>query len=88
MHILVQKFTGADPTNTIFVKNLPYDITEDEVGDLFRHCGAIDNVRFSYHPFHKHFKGYICLKYLEIFLLNNIDLVTLTSSIQKRLKQL
>ena len=49
---------GADATNTVFIKNLPYDITEDEVGDLFRHCGAIDNVRLVYHPFHKHFKGY------------------------------
>jgi len=55
---VVSNYTGADATKTIFVKNLPYDITEDEVGDLFRHCGAIDNVRLVYHPFHKHFKGF------------------------------
>lgn len=43
---------------TIFIKNLPYDSSEDEVGDLFRHCGKIENVRFVFHSQKKHFKGY------------------------------
>ena len=33
---------------TIFVKNLPYDVMEDEVGDRFRWCGVINGVRFAY----------------------------------------
>jgi RNA recognition motif-containing protein len=44
---------------TIFVKNLPYDCTEDEVGDFFAKFGKIENVRFAIHPVLKHFKGYI-----------------------------
>jgi RNA-binding proteins (RRM domain) len=41
------------------VKNLPYDITEDEVGDFFRSCGQINNVRFVYNQTKSHFKGYL-----------------------------
>lgn len=44
-------------TRTIFIKNLPYELTEDELGDAFRHCGEIENVRMIYNSVHKHFKG-------------------------------
>jgi len=43
---------------TAFVKNLPYKFTEDHVGDLFRGCGAIDNVRLVYNYKTQHFKGF------------------------------
>lgn len=44
-------------TRTIFVKNLPYDMTEDQLGDYFMECGKIENVRFVYNPTTKTFKG-------------------------------
>ena len=41
------------------MKNLPYDATEDKVGDYFTEkCGAVENVRFVYNSVHKHFKGF------------------------------
>ena len=57
----VRDYKGAEPTNSVFLKNLPYDITEDEVGDAFRHCGAIANVRLVYNSQKGHFKGYVLL---------------------------
>ncbi len=42
---------------TIFVKGLPYEMTEDELGDLFAKCGKIINVRIVYNSVHKHSKG-------------------------------
>ena len=48
----------SETTRTIFVKNLPYDITEDEVGDFFKVCGKIENVRFVFNPTTKTFKGF------------------------------
>ena len=42
---------------TIFVNNLPYDITEEEIGDHFRACGKIENIRMVYNNVKNHFKG-------------------------------
>jgi RNA recognition motif-containing protein len=33
---------------TVFVKGLPYSITSEEIGDAFRHCGVIENVRMVF----------------------------------------
>ncbi len=47
----------TEDMRTIFVKNLPYDCTENEVGDFFRPCGKIANVRFVFNSVHGNFKG-------------------------------
>lgn len=49
---------GYDDAKTIFVKNLPYDTTEQEVNDYFLKCGAIQSVRLVYNSLHNHFKGF------------------------------
>lgn len=75
-----KKAEGAAPTNTIFIKNLPYEITEDEVGDFFRPCGSVDNVRLVYNSFKKHFKGYnneSCLVIKGLDSLNSRKLIQL-----------
>jgi len=46
-----------DGCKTIFIKNLPYDITEQELGDKFTNCGEINSIRFVYNSQHHHFKG-------------------------------
>ena len=46
-------------TKTVFVKNLPYTMTEDEAGALFLPCGKIANVRFVYNSMNNTFKGLI-----------------------------
>ena len=46
-----------DGCKTIFIKNLPYDITEQELGDKFTNCGEIESIRFVYNSQHHHFKG-------------------------------
>ncbi len=46
-----------DGCDTIFIKNLPYDLTEDELGDKFKPCGDIRSIRFVYNPVQNHFKG-------------------------------
>ena len=43
--------------HTIYVGNLPYDITEDQVGDKFRKYGEITQIRFSH--IRGRFKGII-----------------------------
>lgn len=52
----------VNPSNikscTIFVKNLPYNTNEDEVGDFFASCGDVDGVRLVYNSVHNHFKGF------------------------------
>lgn len=45
-------------SRTVFVKNLPYECAEDEVGDFFSSCGEILEVRLVYHPVQKYFKGF------------------------------
>jgi len=60
-----RKVNDDRETKTIFVKGLPYDVTEDEVGDAFRHCGPIENVRFVYNTVQKHFKGFGYIDFKE-----------------------
>ena len=46
-----------DECKTVFVRNLPYDITEEEIGNKFKPCGEIQSIRLVYNPQHNHFKG-------------------------------
>jgi RNA recognition motif-containing protein len=46
-----------DDCKTVFIRNLPYDITENEIGNKFRGCGDIKGIRLVYNPVHNHFKG-------------------------------
>lgn len=48
---------------TLFVKNLPYDITEEGIREVFMKYGKIDQVRMVYDAFHKHFKGFCYIEY-------------------------
>lgn len=50
---------------TAFVKNLAYDITEEEVGNKFRSCGKIKRIRFVYNSQLKHFKGFCFIDFIE-----------------------
>lgn len=50
---------------TAFVKNLPYDVTEKQVGDKFRSCGRIKDIRFSYNSVNKKFKGFCFIDFKE-----------------------
>ena len=50
---------------TAFVKNLPYDISEKEVGDKFRSCGKIKSLRFVYNSKNKKFKGFCFIEFNE-----------------------
>ncbi|CAD8117352.1 unnamed protein product [Paramecium sonneborni] len=43
---------------TIFVKNLSYDLNADQIGDSFRPCGKVANVRMVYNTVTKNFKGF------------------------------
>lgn len=51
--------TDAPPENcrTVFVKGFPYSINEDALGDAFRSCGEILNVRIVYNSINKNSKG-------------------------------
>jgi hypothetical protein len=51
---------------TIYVGNLPYDITEDQVGDKFRKFGEIDQVRFAINFSNKKFKGKLSSLTLQV----------------------
>lgn len=42
----------------LFVKNLPYDFKEDDIGDRFRQFGEIDSVRIAYNWQTKQSKGF------------------------------
>ncbi|KRX10441.1 hypothetical protein PPERSA_08743 [Pseudocohnilembus persalinus] len=55
----IDKKDIPEDCTTIFVKNLPYNITEDEVGDFFTEkCGQVTNIRFSYNTTNNNFKGF------------------------------
>jgi RNA recognition motif-containing protein len=47
-----------DGCTTVFIRNLPYDITEEELGSKFRSCGDIKGIRLVYNSTHSHFKGF------------------------------
>lgn len=50
---------------TAFVKNFPYDFNEDKLGDLFRFCGEIENVRIVYNYVTKNSKGFGYVEFKE-----------------------
>ena len=47
-----------DECKTLFVKNLPYELSEDDIGDRFRKYGLISSVRKCYNAATKQFKGF------------------------------
>ena len=51
------KMKIREGVRTIFVNNLPYNISEQEIGDYFRVCGKIENIRMVYNSSKGHFKG-------------------------------
>jgi nucleolin len=52
-----------DGCTTVFIRNLPYDITEDELGSKFRSCGDIKGIRLVYNSMHSHFKGFAYIQF-------------------------
>ena len=50
---------------TAFIRNLPYEATEKEVGDKFRSCGKIKEIRFVYNSQTKKFKGFCYIDFKE-----------------------
>jgi len=50
---------------TIFIKNLPFDLNEQELGDKFTNCGEIKSIRFVYNSQHHHFKGLVKISNLQ-----------------------
>jgi nucleolin len=50
---------------TIFVRNLPYDLTEDEIGDKFKPCGDIKSIRMVFNHSNRNFKGFCYLEFEE-----------------------
>ena len=50
---------------TAFIRNLPYDTTEKDVGDKFRSCGKIKAIRFVYNSQNKKFKGFCYIDFKE-----------------------
>jgi len=50
---------------TAFIRNLPYDVTEKDVGDKFRSCGKIKAIRFVYNYQNKKFKGFCYIDFKE-----------------------
>ena len=43
---------------TILIKNLPYDISEEQLANKFKPCGDIKSIRMVYHSKLNHFKGF------------------------------
>ena len=63
---LEEKKASITPeTLTVFVKNLPYDATADEIGDFFRDCGKIRDVRLVYNSVNNNFKGFAYIEFLK-----------------------
>mgnify|MGYP002870061027 CR=1 FL=1 len=50
---------------TAFVKNLPYNVTEEMVRDKFKNCGEINQLRFVYEPGGIKFKGFCYIDFKE-----------------------
>ena len=50
---------------TAFIRNLPYETTEKDVGDKFRSCGKIKAIRFVYNSKNKKFKGFCYIDFKE-----------------------
>jgi RNA recognition motif-containing protein len=81
--ILVQRQADSEAVppscTTIFIKNLAYDITEEEIGHFFKPCGIISSIRLVYNSVYKHFKGYVLI---------NIDSVMFNSKKTNQWKKL
>lgn len=54
----MKKIVKGSELKTLFVRNLPYDLKEEELGDFFMSCGKIENVRFVYNSQNGNFKGF------------------------------
>ena len=56
---------GLMPTDckTLFVKGLPYDFKEDDIGDRFRRFGEIKAIRIAYNWQTKESKGFAYIQY-------------------------
>ena len=52
-------------SKTVFVKNLPYDCTQEQITDLFSSCGVVTDVRMVYNWALKHFKGFAYVDYRD-----------------------
>lgn len=50
---------------TAFVKNLPYNVTENMVREKFNTCGDINQLRFVYEPNSTKFKGFCYIDFKE-----------------------
>ena len=50
---------------TAFIRNLPYESTEKEIGDKFRPCGKIKAIRMVYNSKNKKFKGFCYIDFKE-----------------------
>jgi len=50
---------------TIFVRGLPYDFSEDQIGDHFQICGKIRQVRKILNSVTKLFKGFAYIEFQE-----------------------
>ena len=50
---------------TAFIRNLPYESTEKEIGDKFRSCGKIKGIRMVYNSKNKQFKGFCYIDFKE-----------------------
>ena len=61
-----EKKASINPdTLTIFVKNLPFDANADEIGDFFKDCGKIRDVRLVYNSVNRNFKGFAYIEFLK-----------------------
>jgi RNA recognition motif-containing protein len=60
---------------TIFVGNLPFDTTEDDLGDRFRWCGKISNVRLAINWRNNKFKGFGYIEFEDqISVIKSLDM--------------
>jgi len=50
---------------TAFIRNLPYESSEKEIGDKFRSCGKIKSIRMVYNSKNKKFKGFCYIDFKE-----------------------
>jgi len=54
-----------DDCRVLFVKGLPYDFTEDMIGDRFRTFGTIESIRMSRNSISNMFKGFCYIEFEE-----------------------
>jgi nucleolin len=51
--------------NTVFVGNLPWDVEENQLREIFGTCGEIDRVRFATNPETGEFKGFGHVQFVD-----------------------